>query len=60
MPNGFFWTKLAKKGLKQEKEHLHRILHIRNNVGAKFQLKLTILNFWTKLTQKEYFQSKKK
>ena len=25
----------------------------------QFQLKLTILNFWTKLTQKGYFQSKK-
>ena len=28
-------------------------------VGTKFQLKLTILNFWTKLTQKSHFQSKK-
>ena len=28
-------------------------------VGTKFQLKLTILSFWTKLTRKGYFQSKK-
>ena len=27
-------------------------------VGTKFHLKLIILNFWTKLTQKGYFQSK--
>ena len=28
-------------------------------IGTKFQLKLKILNFWTKLTQKGYFRSKK-
>ena len=27
--------------------------------GTKFQLKLTILNFWTKLTRKKYFQLEK-
>ena len=50
--------KLAKKGPKQ-KEHQRRILHTENILGTKCQLKLTILNLWTKLTQKGYFQSKK-
>ena len=38
-------------------EHHHRILDIRNDLGTKFLLKLTILNFWTKLIQKGYFQT---
>ena len=33
-----FSNKISKKGLK----HHHRILHIRNSLGTKFQLKLTI------------------
>ena len=33
-------------------------LHIQNIPGTNFQVKLTILHFWTKLTQTEYFQSK--
>ena len=33
--------KTCKKGLKQEKEHHHRILDIRSSLGTKFQLKLT-------------------
>ena len=48
-----------KKGLKQKKEHHRQILPSRNSLRAKFQLKLKILNFSTKLTQKRYFQSKK-
>ena len=32
---------------------------MQNSLGAEFQLKLIILNFWTKLTQKGYFQYKK-
>ena len=36
---------LQKQGLKQKVEHYHRGLHIRNSLGTKFQLKLTILNF---------------
>ena len=32
-------------------------MHIRINLHTKFQLKLIILIFWTKFTQKEYFQS---
>ena len=39
-------------------EHHHRILHIRNSLGIKFQLKLKILNFWTKLIQKGHCRSK--
>ena len=50
-----FLEKLAKKGLKNH----YPILSIWNKLGTKFQLKLTILNFWTKLTQKGYSQSKK-
>ena len=46
-----FLDKTCKKGLKQKSEHHHCTLHIPNG--------LTILNFWTKLTQKEYFRSKK-
>ena len=33
-------------------------LYIQNIPGTNFQVKLTILHFWTKLTQTEYFQSK--
>ena len=46
-----------KKGLKQKSDHHHRILHTGNSLGIKFQHKLEILNVWTKLTQKGYFQS---
>ena len=52
-----FSDKACKK--KSKTEHRHRILYFRNKVGAKFQLKLTILNFWAKLIQKGYVQSKK-
>ena len=31
----------------------------KKSVGTKFQLKLKILDFWTKLAQKGYFQFKK-
>ena len=51
-----FWAKLAKKS---KIEHHDNILHIQISIGTKFDLKLTLLNFWTKLMQKEYFQSKK-
>ena len=39
-------------------EYHHWILHIQISLGTKFPLKLTILNFWTKFTQKGHFQSK--
>ena len=54
-----FFDKTCKKGLKQNKWTLPWIFQIRNSLGIKFQLKLTNLNFWTKLTQKRYFWSKK-
>ena len=33
-------------------------MHIQISLGAKFQLKLIIFSFWTKFTQKRYFQLK--
>ena len=30
-----------------------------SGVGTKFCLKMAFLNFWIKLTQKKYFQTKK-
>ena len=59
MPNGLFRQNMPEKGLKQKSKHHHRILDIRNSISTKFQLILTILNFWTKLTQKGYLQPKK-
>ena len=59
MSNLFFGQNLQKRSKIEKSEHHHRILNIQNSLGTKFQLKLTILNFWTKLTQKGYFQSKK-
>ena len=56
MQNTFFLQNFQKRS---NSEQHHRILHIRNSLGIKFQPKLTILNFSTKLTQKGYFQSKK-
>ena len=53
---GFLDKTYKKKGSKQKSNHYHRIFHIRSSLDIKFQRKL---NFWTKLTQKEYFQSKK-
>ena len=47
------------KTCKKYKHHL-KILHIRNGLRTKFQVKLIILRFWTKLAQKWYFGSKKK
>ena len=51
MSNKFFRQNMQKY-LKQKSEHRHRILHIQNGLDTKFQLKLTILNFWTKSTRK--------
>ena len=42
----------------EKSEHQHRILHIRFHVKIRFQLKLTILTFWTKFSQNGYFRSK--
>ena len=59
MPNGFLNKTCTKWSKAKKKENHHRVLQIRNSLGTKFQFKLIILNFWTKLTQKGYFQSKK-
>ena len=57
----FFGPNLPKKVFpvkNRKSEHHHGILHIWISLGTKFQLKLIILSFWTKFTQKRYFQSK--
>ena len=42
----------------ENNEHRHWILYIWISLGTKFQLKLTILIFWTKFAQKGFFRSK--
>ena len=57
----FFGPNLPKKVFpvkNRKSEHHHGILHIWISLGTKFQLKLIILSFWTKFTQKRYFQLK--
>ena len=52
-----FWTKFAKKDIsrqKQKKWTSSLNLHIQISLGIKFQLKLTILNFLTRFTQKGF------
>ena len=39
-------------------EHDRWVLHIRISLDTKFKLKLTILIFWTKFSQKQCFRSK--
>ena len=56
-----FGPNLHKKGVsirKQKTEQHHWIQHIRISLGIKFHLKLTILIFWTKLSQTGYFRPK--
>ena len=52
-----FWIRFTQKGSSTREYHLV-ILHIWISLGTKFQLKLIILSFWTKFTQKRYFQSR--
>ena len=57
----FFGLKSSQKGyfsLKQKIEHYHWIPHIRISLGTKFQVKLTIFIFWSKLAQNRYHWSK--
>ena len=42
----------------ERNDYHHWIMHTRSILGAKFKLQMTILIFWTKFTQKDYFQSK--
>ena len=59
MPNGIFQQNLQKKNKNRVSEHHHQVLHLQNSLGIKFQLKLTILNLWTRLTQQVFIESKK-
>ena len=43
---------------KRKSEHHRWIPYVRISLDIKFQLKLTILIFWTKFSQKGYFRSK--
>ena len=45
---------------KRKGEQHHWILHTQISLDNKFLQKLTILIFWTKFVQKEYFQPKRK
>ena len=56
----FFRPDLPKKDISSQKQKNRASpLSSENlNLGTKFQLKLTILNFWTKFAQKGYFRSK--
>ena len=56
IPNGYFGQKLQAENRKSG--HHHWILHIWISLSAKFQLKLTILIFRTKITQKRVFPLK--
>ena len=56
MPNRFFKQNLQQKS-KTSKYDNQIFLYLPNGLGTKFQLKLTIFNFWT---QTGYFQSKTK
>ena len=40
MANGFFGQNLHEKVSNRKSEYQHRILHIRNRLGTKFQYKL--------------------
>ena len=44
--------------LKQINEYHHLILHTRISLDIKFQLKLTVLIFWTKSAQNKCFREK--
>ena len=44
--------------LKQINEYHHLTLHTRISLDIKFQLKLTVLSFWTKSAQNKCFREK--
>ena len=52
------WLQVFAQNLGTSPSDHYRVLPIQNSLGTKFHLKLAILIFWTKLTQKRYFQSK--
>ena len=51
---------LKKKNKKNKKKTHHWILQIRIRLDAKFQLKVRVLDFWTKFAQKGHFHWKRK
>ena len=53
MPNRFFEQNLQVKNGKGEQQHW--LLQFRISLGTTFDLKLTILIFWTKFAQKPHF-----
>ena len=59
MPNNFFRQKLQKMS-QTDKENITIEFHHRSSLGTKFQPKLKIVIFWTKLTKKKHIQSTKK
>ena len=59
MANRVFGQNFEKKGLKQKKWISTSSFTYWNRLGIKFQLKLTISIFWTKLSQKGYIRSLK-
>ena len=54
------WTHSLQQNKKamSKKSEWHCILHVRISLSNKFQLKLTILTFWTKFLQNGCFRSK--
>ena len=58
----FFGTKLPKRVFlvkNRKSKHQHWIRNIQiTSLGIRFQLKLTILDFWTKFAKKDFFWSK--
>ena len=57
MPNKLFAQNLQKKI--QNRKMIITIEFYIFEIGIKFQCKLKMFNFWTKLIQKRYFRSKK-
>ena len=54
------WPKTVFPVKNWKSQHHHWILDISISLNTKFQLKLTILIFWTKFAQKGYFWFKQK
>ena len=56
MPDWFLDETCKKvQNRKCEREHHYNILQAEISLATRFRLKLTVLNFWIKLTQKGYF-----
>ena len=58
MSNGFFQQSLQKSSIREEVNIAIKFYMF--DLGIKFELKLTILNFWTNSTKKEISKIKKK